>query len=117
VDGGTASYSLPVYRFEKLIIIDAVNSSHHPPGSIIIYNKSDILRGAVKGTSHDIDIYNYIAALEFKGEAPDEIILIGVVPQKIDSMEIGLSDQVRDAIPEVIEHVKAVLENWSVKSR
>ncbi len=113
MDGGTASYSLPVYRYRKLIIIDSVGSSHHPPGTILKFGKADILNGKIKGTSHDIDLYDYIAALEFRGEAPDEILLIGVVPENLDAMSMGLSDSVKSAISEVIKIIQETLATWS----
>ncbi len=112
VDGGTASYSLPVHRYDRLIIVDSVKSSHHPPGSILKFTKDDILRSRVKGTSHDIDLCDYIYALEFKGEAPEEIYLIGVVPENLEPMELSLSERVESVIPEVIKLIREIVGAW-----
>ena len=44
--------------------------------------------------------------LELAGIAPREVILVGIVPDRVGPW-VGLSDPVKDAIPRVIEQVLA----------
>jgi len=115
VDGGTASFSLPVHRYKKLIIIDAVKSPHHPPATILQFDKSRILRGNIEGvfSSHDITLFDYLALLEMIGDAPEDVLLIGVVPKEFDTPDTTLTPEVEKALYEVIKIVFKKIEEWS----
>ncbi len=114
VDGGTASFSLPVHKYEKLIIIDAVKSTHHPPATILLFNKSQIMNGNIEGvfSSHDITLFDYLTLLEMKGEAPEEILLIGVVPEDFETPDTSLTPKIEGILDKVVEIIIQRLKTW-----
>ncbi|MEN8005902.1 MAG: hydrogenase maturation protease [Candidatus Krumholzibacteriota bacterium] len=84
---------------EVLILIDVVKAEGEP-GEVRLYRRDDILRhdpGARVGT-HDPGVKEALLALRFAGDDPREILLVGVIPGRID-YEIGLSVPVRKALP------------------
>ena len=114
VDGGTASFSLPVHKYEKLIIIDAVKSTRHPPATILLFDKSQIMNGSIEGvfSSHDITLFDYLALLEVKGEAPEEILLIGIVPEDYETPDISLTPKIEGILDKVVEIIIQRLKTW-----
>ena len=115
VDGGTASFSIHIRKYKKLIIVDAVKSSCHPPATILLFDKSQILNGNIEGvfSSHDVTLFDYLALLEIKGEAPEEVLLIGIVPREFETPDTSLTPEVEHALDKVIKIILEKINEWS----
>jgi len=118
VDGGTSGLDLLplLHGRERLLLIDAL-ASDAPPGTIrIIRNRA--IRAALteKVSLHHLGIADLLALAELVGCTPPEIVLIGIVPGRLE-MQLGLSDRLRERLPAIIATALAVLGKWGIESR
>jgi hydrogenase maturation protease len=93
VDGGTTGMELfePMRNADCLIIADAVNSNQ-PPGSLIrIANEQINAFFQTKISNHQLGLSDLLALLTMKGERPQHIAIIGMVPHSLGS-QLGLSE-------------------------
>ncbi len=86
---------------EALILIDVVKAKGEP-GELRLYSKEEILRHAPgpRVSPHDPGVKETLLALQFAGNDPEDILLVGVIPDRVD-YEIGLSSRIREALPAV----------------
>jgi hydrogenase maturation protease len=107
VDAGTPGLDLTPYILgvSALIVIDTVRSDG-PPGTVRTYTKAQLLATppAPRLSPHDPGLNETLLLLEFSGNGPDDVLLVGVVPDRVET-GVGLSDRVRDALPEVEKRV------------
>jgi hydrogenase maturation protease len=105
VDGGTAGYDLiPImHGYEKVIIVDALRVDD-APGSIYRFTPEHLAKTKITLSLHEIGIRRIIDTMRVMGEVP-YIEIIGVVPEDIDTLDIGISDSVRGSIPRVVEQI------------
>ena len=82
-----------------LILVDVVKSKGDP-GELRLYRKEEILRHApgVRVSPHDPGVKEALLALQFAGDDPEEILLVGIIPGKVGHA-LGMTDLVRSAIP------------------
>ena len=113
VDLGTPGLDLLPWLTDadRIILVDTVKSDC-APGTVIVYDKADIMRHAPMQRTgpHDPGVKDALFALDFAGRAPREVVLVGVVPQSTE-MSLELSPAVRAAIPTVLDHVVRALES------
>ena len=107
VDLGTPGLDLAPWLAdaENVILLDTVKSIQ-PAGTVVVYDKSDVLRypPTARIGPHDPGVKQALLALEFAGRGPRALTLIGVVPQYL-TMSTALSKPVRDAIPRAIDAI------------
>jgi hydrogenase maturation protease len=112
VDLGTPGLDLLPWLADadRVILVDTVKSDR-APGSVIVYDKADIMRHAPMQRigPHDPGVKDALFALEFAGRAPREVVLIFNVPETTE-MSLELSSAVQAAIPTVLEHLVRALE-------
>lgn len=90
---------------ERAIIVDAV-SAEGDPGTIYRFEFSDGSFGenAPPITMHDISFAEGMEAGREAYDLPDEIVLIGVEPARIE-MSLELSEAVASRVPDVVDMV------------
>ncbi len=117
VDGGTKG--LELLRFfddvKNLIIIDAVFVSGKSAGEIVLIEKVRIkyyLKS--KMSVHDIGLDDLFSVLEFTGKTPENVLIIGMVPEKIE-FSYGLSDTVKGKMEELIKEVLKQINRLEAK--
>lgn len=112
VDGGTGGFHLLSYLqdYEKVIIVDAAVGDKTEGSIEIIKPKysSDFPRTL---TAHDVGLKDLIDSASFLGNLP-EIFLIIIYIDKFQSMDLQLSNKVRNAIPEAIEALNRIISSW-----
>ena len=116
IDGGVGSLSIPFHRFKKLILIDAVESQE-PPGTVLLFSKEEIMERGIdllKLSLHGMGFDEVLSLLELWGEAPQEVFLVGVVPERVE-VGMELSPEVEKAIPLASEKVLRLVERFSSK--
>lgn len=81
-----------------LIVVDTVRADA-PPGTLRLYRRDDILRHTPQArlSPHDPGLKETLLTLEFAGEGPADLLLVGVVPGEIRN-GTGLSAPVRAAV-------------------
>ncbi len=104
-DGGTAGHDLiPLMQGrDKIIIVDALNVDDRP-GSVYRFTPEHLLERKGAFSLHDVGIKEVIASLRILGEVP-EIEIIGIVPEDIGTLDIGISDSVRESIPKAVREI------------
>ena len=117
IDGGTLSFSIPLHQFEKIIVIDAYRDSTKKPGEIVVLNREEIMNGGIKQkvTSHDINLFEYLYLLDLRGEAPEDVFFVGIVPKDIESSGIGLTETIEKVLPEVERIIIEKLKSWGIR--
>lgn len=104
-DGGVLGYDLlPLMSGrEKIIIVDALKAGDIP-GSIYRFPAKHLADSNNKFSLHEMGVKKIIDMLTLTGETP-EIEIIGVVPEDIQTLEIGISDSVKKSIPKAVEYI------------
>jgi hydrogenase maturation protease len=119
IDVGTPGLDLTPYLMHaaKLIVVDTVRSDG-PAGSIRLYRRDDILRHAPQPRlgPHDPGLKETLLALDFAGRGPDEVLLVGVIPERPVPWP-GLSLRVREAVGQAALEVLLELSRLGVAVR
>lgn len=110
IDGGTAGMELldPLADADLLLVLDAVKAPQ-PPGSLLVLAGTEVpVFFRSKLSPHQVSICDVLAGLEFCGQAPRDLLLVGVVPE---SLELGLSltPTVAAALPAMVATAVAQL--------
>jgi hydrogenase maturation protease len=94
----------------KLILVDVVKSQGEP-GELRLYPKDEILRHApgVRVSPHDPGVKEALLALQFAGQEPEEILLVGVIPGEVGHT-VGMTDALKAAVPSAVAAVLEELE-------
>lgn len=127
LDGGTPGPDLVDYLVgrEAVILVDAIRGSRAPdekpdekPGTVRVYRKETLSKVPVlpRLSPHDPDLPQALLTAELAGEAPKEVILVGVVPERVEA-GTELSDALRAAVPEIEAAVLAELRALGVEPR
>lgn len=105
IDGGTAGFDLiPLMKDrDKIIIVDALQVDDQP-GSVYRFAPEHLVESRERYSLHDLGVREIIKQLSLSGDDP-EIEIIGVVPEDINSLEIGISDSIKQSIPRVAEQI------------
>lgn len=95
---------------DALILIDTVRAKGDP-GEVRTYRRDEILRHAPTQRigPHDPGVKDALLALDFAGDSPSEVLLVGVIPATVQQ-SMGLSTEVREAIPAVIGEILTELQ-------
>ena len=111
-DLGTPSLDLPSYLVDRdvVIFVDAV-AADAPAGTIRTYTREEIVAVApgLRISPHEPTINDALIVLDFAGNAPRDVVLIGVFPHSLDG-GVVLSTAVLEAVPRAARAVVAELE-------
>jgi hydrogenase maturation protease len=115
IDGGTAGMELlePLSNLDLLVVLDAVKRGQ-PPGSIVKLAGAEVpVFFRSKLSPHQISICDVLASLEFIGDKPKDMVLIGVEPA---SLELGLemTPVIGSRVPYMVELAVAALAERGV---
>jgi len=94
---------------EALIIVDTVRAEGQP-GELRLYRKDAILRHppGPRVSPHDPGLKEALLSLQFAGEEPREVLLVGVIPAQSEP-GAGLSEPVAGAVAAACDAVLAEL--------
>jgi len=116
LDAGTPGLDLAPFVMEAdaLILVDTVRSEGSA-GGLRLYREDQILKHAPQPrlTPHDPAVKDVLLSCKFRGMEPKGVLLVGVIP-KATAMGVGLSEEVRAAIPSAVEAVLCELERLGV---
>jgi hydrogenase maturation protease len=118
-DLGTPALELPTHLagFDHVILIDAV-AANAEAGTVRLYRRDDILKNppGLRISPHDPALKETLLMLDLLGEAPKDIVLVGIVA-KVADMGIGMSTEVTAALPAAAAAVIAELEALGVTAQ
>jgi len=102
-DGGISGYDLlPVMSGRKKIVIVDALKTNDKPGSIYRFSAKHLADCNNKFSLHDMGVKKLVDMLMIMGEKP-EVEVIGIVPEDIQSLAIGISESVKNSIPKAVE--------------
>lgn len=113
IDGGTQGLSLipHISGFKRVLVIDAVDVGEVPGTLLRLEGKSlDNLPG--KATVHALGFADLMIALKLLGDAPEEVVLIGVQPQSVSDWNPELTPPVAEALKKIPDLVLAQIQAW-----
>jgi hydrogenase maturation protease len=127
LDGGTPGPDLVDYLVgrEAVVLVDAIRApagsspdSESEPGTVRIYRKETLARVPVlpRLSPHDPDLPQALLTAELAGEAPEEVVLVGVLPERVEA-GTELSPALRAAVPEIERAVLDELARLGVEAR
>ncbi len=101
----------------SLILVDVVKSQGEP-GELRLYRKDEILKHApgVRVSPHDPGVKEALLALQFAGDEPEEILLVGVIPDKVGHM-VGMTGALNQAVSKAASAVLEELERLGCPAR
>ncbi len=117
VDGGTCGMELlePLTNVDLLIMLDVIRAGR-PPGSLIILRGDEIpARLRHKLSPHQVGLSDVLATLILTGEAPREIIVIGIEPESLE-LGMALTSKVAARLPELITATLTELEQSGIRA-
>ncbi len=121
LDLGTPALDLThqIVGLRSLILIDSVTSDD-PPGTVVLYQKEDILRisPAQRLDPHSPALSECLLTAEMLGSSPESVLLVGIVGAGFEPGS-ALSDSVRNAVGFAIEKIVEELTRfgYSVRKR
>lgn len=115
IDGGTAGMELldPLADLDLLVVLDAV-AAPQPPGSLLTLRGAEVPRFfRSKLSPHQVSICDVLASLEFAGAAPRELVLVGVVPERME-LSMDLTPTLAAIVPSMVDAAVAALAEHGV---
>ncbi len=118
VDGGTTGMELfePMRACDCLVVADAVNAKV-PPGSLLrIANDEINAFFRTKLSNHQLGLSDLLALLSLKGEAPEHIAIIGMVPHSLHN-KLGLTPEASEGLAAMVMMLVDELASLGVELR
>ena len=106
VDGGTLGLALLplLHEARAVLMIDAIRCED-VPGAVVRLEGADVSPAVRERLSpHDIGVADLLDAAELLGCSPTKIMLLGLVPNRMD-LGIGLSSGVEAGMPALIDSI------------
>lgn len=121
LDLGTPGLDLAPYLYgmDLVIIADAVEAhDEEKPGTLSVYRDDDLLAGRAKLrlTAHDPGLQESLAQLRLVGDAPSELIIVGIVPESCD-FGTGISPSVLNNSWAAADYIARLLVKRGVDCR
>jgi hydrogenase maturation protease len=112
IDVGTPGLDFTPYLADArmVIVLDTVKGDE-PPGSLRLLRDDEIIAKPPPSrmSPHEPGLREALMATEFSDSSPEEILLIGVVPEST-GQGTKLTEAVRSAVPSVVDAVMVELE-------
>lgn len=117
--GGIALVQDLMLGFDACIIVDAVDRGR-PPGTVMVIEPEVTDVHALRPEQrHDLLADMHLATparammvARGLGVLPARLVIVGCQPERIEVLEIGLSDTVRRAIPAAIVEIDRCVSEW-----
>lgn len=116
LDGGTLGFGLLEYfvNYDNVFIIDTI-STDDEAGEIYKIPSKELLGGkAYKKTAHEVEVVQMLEACELY-DTKANITVFGIVPEDINTVQIGLSERLNKKFDMLIKTVIKEIEELDVK--
>ncbi|MCW9027093.1 MAG: HyaD/HybD family hydrogenase maturation endopeptidase [Thiovulaceae bacterium] len=116
VDGGVLGFQLMTYYqdYDKVLILDTITMEDEA-GSIYNLPANEMLGlGSYKQTAHEVEIVEMLEICSVLDKMA-EVNIIGIVPEDIVSVNIALSDKMKEKFKEFVGAAMAELDKAGIK--
>ncbi|MGB5866738.1 MAG: HyaD/HybD family hydrogenase maturation endopeptidase [Arcobacteraceae bacterium] len=116
VDGGVLGFQLMVYyqEYDKVIILDTITMDDEV-GSIYNLPSEELLGlGSYKQTAHEVEIIEMLEICSLL-ETMAEVNIIGIVPEDIETVVVGLTQKMRDNFFHLVDAGLKELDKAGIK--
>ena len=116
VDGGVLGFQLMVYyqEYDKVIILDTITMDDEV-GSIYNLPSEELLGlGSYKQTAHEVEIIEMLEICSLL-ETMAEVNIVGIVPEDIETVVVGLTQKMRDNFFNLVNAGLAELDKAGIK--
>jgi len=117
IDGGTLGFKLMSYfqEYDNVIILDTVSIEDN--AGEIFRLPSDVLLGLgnYRKTAHEVEIVEMLEICSVLDEHA-KVTILGIIPQDIEKVEIGLTPKIEERFEEYIAHVIKEIEEMGCKA-
>jgi hydrogenase maturation protease len=106
VDGGVLGFKLMTYyqEYDRVLILDTI-SIKDDAGSIYALPAEELLGlGSYKQTAHEVEVVEMLEICSLLEKMAD-VTIVGIVPEDILSVHVGLSEKLKRAFPDFIQTV------------
>jgi hydrogenase maturation protease len=113
VDGGTWGMNLLplVEGAERLLVLDAVDAQV-PAGTVVELHNDEVPAFlACKLSPHQVDLADVLALARLRGSLPNEMVLVGVQPGRIE-MSAEMTPVVEGSVQAMVERAVHWLDAW-----
>ncbi|SYZ73420.1 conserved hypothetical protein [Candidatus Zixiibacteriota bacterium] len=104
---------------KKALIVDTIITKKVEPGTVHFFPMGDLIPSRNLAGSHEISLPNALKLADLMGiNTPDDIDVLAVEAQDVETLSEQLTEAVKAAIPEAVEYVKGwvVLRNQEISS-
>ncbi len=116
VDGGTTGMELfnPIRACDQLIVADAVNTGAAYGAVVRIANEEIPQFFQTKLSNHQLGLSDLLALLKLKGEMPEYVAVIGMVPHSLET-QLGLTKEAQKGLAHMVTMLVKELADLGVK--
>ena len=118
VDGGVLGFQLMTYYtdYDRVVILDTITMKEEAPGALYNIPGEELLGlGSYKQTAHEVEIVEMLEIAALNGNLSD-VSIIGIVPEDILSVKIGLSDTLKRAFPDFVSTALETLKQSGIEA-
>jgi hydrogenase maturation protease len=107
--------ALTLEGYEKVVFVDAISLPGSQPGRLhrIKISQQDVLNSpnlsAFSVSLHETDLERILATAAVLNIYPQDVVIVGCQPADT-TVKLGLTQQVEQAVPEIIDMIKAELD-------
>ena len=112
IDGGTMGLDLMPYFEGKshVFVVDAVSADGEKPGTIQRFSGSDVMTMLGERISpHQIGLSDLLACTAVDTQLPDNIVLLGIVPESLDT-SLDMTPTIQTRVDTLVRMLQAELE-------
>ncbi len=116
IDGATLGFTLMTYfqEYDKVVILDTV-SIEDTPGAIYRLPAEEMLGlGSYRQTAHEVEIVEMLEICSLLEKMAD-VVILGIVPKDIVSVEISLTQEIEDAFEGFVATLLKEIEDSGIK--
>lgn len=99
-----------IRNYDKIFLIDSIMTEDGNPGDWYYLSINDFDLTAKEALSHTVNLVSLKKILEDLGESVPEIRVFAVEVAEPFTFGEGLSQEVREAVPEIVEGIKKIVE-------
>lgn len=117
IDGGVLGFKLMTYyqEYDKVLILDTITMKNEEAGAIYNLPSNELLGlGSYKQTAHEVEITQMLEICSLLGKMAD-VNIVGIVPKDIQTVRIGLSNEMIKSFDFFIKAALNHLDNLNIK--
>ena len=115
IDGGTLGFKLMDYfeEYDRVVILDTV-SIDDKPGSVYGLPAEALMGlGDYRKTVHEVEVVGMLEICSMLDKMAD-VSIVGIIPEDIQTVEINLTEQVKQGLPLLLEKSVATLQDAGI---